>query len=422
MVAYLFAHESRRSFRALRRETRALDAARAEARAAADAKAQFLATMSHELRTPLNGVIGMTQILALTRLDAEQREHLRALAGSSEYLMSLLDGVLDLNKLEAQRVELDRTTFQLSAAVESVASLLGDRAKLKGLTLEMHIDEGCRTWVFGDQRRLQQIMFNLVGNAIKFTERGGVQIRLTRIPGEGAEHGRSRYEFSVEDTGIGISEAEMQQLFRPFRQANTTIARRFGGTGLGLAISRGLTELMGGTLHCTSRPGEGARFFLALDFESRPAPASPATPPPVSRDTRRQPLGLRVLLAEDNVVNQKVVSAFLKVLGCECELAGDGLQAIARLEQRAFDVILMDCQMPELDGVAAARKIRSSGASYANIPIIALTANVLDEERKRCQAAGMDGYLTKPLARAKLQEELLRLVPRRSAQPNENVA
>jgi signal transduction histidine kinase/CheY-like chemotaxis protein len=422
VVAHLFAHELRRSFRALRRETSALETARAEARVAGDAKAQFLATMSHELRTPLNGVIGMTQILSLSRLDSEQREHLRTLAASSEYLMSLLDGVLDLNKLEADRVELDTATFQLSAAVESVTNLLSDRAKLKGLALEARIDQGCRTWVSGDQRRLQQILFNLLGNAIKFTDRGRVEIRLARAQEDSAAPGSSRYEFSVEDSGIGMSDAEVQQLFRPFRLDDTTIARRFGGNGLGFAISRGLIELMGGTLQCTSRPGVGTRVLLALDFEGRPAPEMPVAPPPVSRDARRQPLGLRVLLAEDNVVNQKVVSAFLKVLGCECEVASDGLQAITRLEQRTFDVVLMDCQMPELDGVAAARRIRQSGAPFASIPIIALTANVLDDERKRCQAAGMDGYLTKPLARAKLHDELVRLVSRRSSAPNENVA
>jgi CheY-like chemotaxis protein len=219
-----------------------------------------------------------------------------------------------------------------------------------------------------------------------------------------------------------MSDEEIRQLFLPFRQANTSIARRFGGTGLGLAISRGLVDLMAGSLHCTSRLGRGSRFVVALSFEERPAPAQPAAPPPSNRELRRQPLGLRVLLAEDNVVNQKVLSAFLKVLGCEYEVVGDGLQVLDRLEQRAFDVILMDCQMPELDGVSATERIRQSGAPYAAIPIVALTANVLDDERQRCHAAGMNGYLTKPLARAKLHDELIRYVPRRNPQPTERSA
>jgi signal transduction histidine kinase len=412
LVAYLFAFESRRSFRALRRETRALEGARAEAQSAASSKSQFLATMSHELRTPLNGVVGMTQLLQLTRLDAEQREYLRTLAASSEYLMSLLDGVLDLNKLEAGRVDLENTTFQLPAAVESVASVVMDRGRQKGLKLGVQIDDDCVRWVSGDQRRLQQIIFNLVGNAVKFTERGSVSIRVSRT-GEGPQAGWSNFEFAVEDTGIGMSDQELQQLFVPFRQANTSIARRFGGTGLGLAISHGLAGLMGGSLRCASRAGSGSKFVLSLGLEERPAPekaSSPArTPAP-----RREPLGLSVLLAEDNVVNQKVVSAFLKVLGCECEVVADGLQVLDRLRLRPFDVILMDCQMPELDGVSATLRIRQSGASYAAIPIVALTANVLDEERERCYAAGMNGYLTKPLARAKLHEELLRYVTHRS--------
>jgi signal transduction histidine kinase/CheY-like chemotaxis protein len=420
LVAYFFAFESRRSFRALRRETRALEAARADAQSAANSKSQFLATMSHELRTPLNGVVGMTQLLQLTRLDAEQREHLRTLAASSEYLMSLLDGVLDLNKLEAGRVDLENTTFQLSSAVESVASVLMDRGRQKGLKLGVQVDDDCTGWVSGDQRRLQQIIFNLVGNAVKFTERGSVSIRVSRT-GDGPQAGWSSFEFAVEDTGIGMSDQEIQQLFVPFRQANTSIARRFGGTGLGLAISHGLAGLMGGSLRCASRAGSGSKFVLSLGFEDRPAPAKSSSPARTLAP-RREPLGLSVLLAEDNVVNQKVVSAFLKVLGCECEVVADGLQVLDRLRLRPFDVILMDCQMPELDGVSATLRIRQSGASYAAIPIVALTANVLDEERERCYAAGMNGYLTKPLARAKLHEELLRYVTHRSGLPAPSLA
>jgi CheY-like chemotaxis protein len=219
------------------------------------------------------------------------------------------------------------------------------------------------------------------------------------------------FELAVEDTGIGMSEQEMLQLFMPFRQANTTISRRFGGTGLGLAISHGLAELMGGSLTCSSQVGKGARFVLRLSFEDRPAPEVAVTPARVT-EKRREPLGLRVLLAEDNTTNQKVVGAFLKVLGCECDVVADGLQVLERLQQRSYDVILMDCQMPELDGVMATHRIRHSGAAYATIPIVALTANVLDEERQRCQAVGMNGYLTKPLARAKLHEELLRFLPK----------
>ncbi len=409
LVAYFFALESRRSFRALGRETLALEAARAEAQSAANTKARFLATMSHELRTPLNGVIGMTQLLQLTHLDAQQREHLRTLAASSEYLMSLLDGVLDLNKLEAEGVELELTTFQLSAVVDGVVTLLADRAKQKNLELRVRMDDAAR-WVSGDPRRLQQVLFNLVGNGIKFTERGSVEIRVSRSA-DSAAPGRSAVELAVEDTGIGMSEQEMRQLFTPFRQANATISRRFGGTGLGLAISHGLAELMGGSLTCTSQLGKGSCFALRLSFEDRPPPEVSATP---ARRTekRREALGLRVLLAEDNAVNQKVVGAFLKVLGCECDMVSDGLQVLERLQQRSYDVILMDCQMPELDGVMATHRIRQSGASYATIPIVALTANVLDEERQRCQAVGMNGYLTKPLARAKLHDELLRHMPK----------
>jgi CheY-like chemotaxis protein len=329
--------------------------------------------------------------------------------------MSLLDGVLDLNKLEAGRVDLESTTFQLSAAIDSVASALMDRGRQKGLKLGVQIDDDCMGWVSGDQRRLQQIIFNLVGNAIKFTERGSVSIRVSRV-GDGPQAGWSRFEFAIEDTGVGMSDQELQQLLVPFRQANAGSARRFGGTGLGLAISHGLSGLMGGSLRGTSRAGSGSRFVLSLGLEDRPAPEKSSLPARTPA-LRREPLGLSVLLAEDNVVNQKVVSAFLKVLGCECEIVADGLQVLDRLRLRPFDVVLMDCQMPELDGVSATLRIRQSGASYAAIPIVALTANVLDEERERCYAAGMNGYLTKPLARAKLHEELLRYVTQRSDLP-----
>ncbi len=530
--------------KALQRE---LDRAHRDALQAAGTKGRFLATMSHQIRTPMNGVIGMTNVLLQTKLTPEQREYTTIIRNSGEALLSILDDVLDYSKIEAGKIELGRAPFPLRAVLEEIVELLSARAHDKGLEIASIIDPRVPDWVQGDRGRLRQVITNLIGNAIKFTSRGQVSLRVTVV---GHDRDTALIRFDVTDTGMGISREQQKNLFQDFAQASRAIAREYGGTGLGLAISRQIVELMGGRMLVESAPGEGSTFSFTARFgtahgrttgsfflpralsgarmlslslhpltrefleyqlspfgakievadslevarkmaaerpfdlaflelalgtteaearqrvrdllafarnvpvavlhgigqrgvgdAAREAGAALCLARPLRRialheglsnvlgissnPSRRARSGespalpsnlrARVLVAEDNLVNQKVAVRTLEMLGCDAEVAENGLLAVEAVKQSEFDIILMDCQMPVLDGFGASAQIRELERSGRRIPIVAMTANAMQGDRERCLAAGMDDYVPKPVTLAELDATLRRWLPERVA-------
>ena len=381
----------------LERENRERRAAEDAAREAARAKADFLATMSHEIRTPLHGVIGAAQLLGSSPLDREQRELLATLDTSAELLLALIDDVLHLSRIEARGVVLEAVPVQLERHLREVTAPQARIAEAKGLEFAYRVSPECPRWLRQDPTRLGQVVLNLVGNALKFTERGAVTLRV--------EPRGERLLVEVEDTGIGIEPAALERLFRPFTQADGTIARRFGGTGLGLSIVREIVKAMGGQVEVRSTPGRGSTFSVEI-------PLTPCEPPQVllperDRGERPAPATKRVLVADDNEVNRKILSRMLGQLGAEVTTSEDGVQALARLEEGAFDLVLMDVQMPELDGLEATRRIRSGGR-HPGLRVGGLSAGVQESERAEALGAGMDDYLTKPVRLAELRDALTR--------------
>lgn len=364
---------------------------------ASEAKSMFLATMSHEIRTPMNGVIGMANLLRDTRLSAEQREMLDTITQSSESLLSVINDVLDLSKLEANQMRVAPTCYSPIEVVRSVHALLLPVAREKGLSLTVQGDQediGCG---LGDALRIRQILLNLASNALKFTESGSVTVCLERRQ---TDEGTARIRFSVEDTGIGIPVEEQERLFTPFTQVDSSSTRSYKGTGLGLAISKKFVTLMGGKIGVDSTPGNGSRFWFEIPYP--PSKSNPTATGPQSgereavRASGTSPL--RILVAEDNKVNQLVASKLLSNLGHVVEVASNGREAVAAFQQSPWDLILMDCQMPEVDGYEATRQIRNlERALGRKTKIVALTAHAMVEDQERCSKAGMDGYITKPL-------------------------
>jgi len=365
--------------------------ARESAEAASRAKSQFLANMSHEIRTPINGIVGMAELLAATRLDERQRRYLGAVHRSAGSLLELIDDVLDLAKVEAGRVEIDPTDFDLTAMLEDGVALLRGRAEAKGLALDWTVARDVPAVVRGDATLLRRVLLNLVGNAIKFTDHGSVRIEVA--PACPDDPGLIR--FAVADTGIGLAPEQTGRVFEAFTQADASHARKYGGSGLGLAICRELVELMDGEIGVTSTAGAGATFW----FTARFAPAAaPATVSDAAATTSLAALSGHVLLVEDNELNSEVAHGMLESFGLRVTLAADGMEALRAVARERFDMVLMDCQMPELDGFEATRRIRAQAAAAGvhRVPIIALTANAVRGDRERCLAAGMDGYLAKP--------------------------
>ncbi|HQO28945.1 MAG TPA: ATP-binding protein, partial [Accumulibacter sp.] len=372
------------------------------------AKSEFLAAMSHEIRTPMNGILGMTEVLAGTSLTPQQRRLNDAVYRSGQHLLAIINDILDFSKIEAGKLEIDHTVFDLRELVADVAYLFTSPAEAKGLRLNCEVASQIPHRLQGDALRLRQILSNLVNNAVKFTPNGSVSIRVRPI---WQCEQRACLHFSVTDSGVGISEEEKNRLFNAFSQADSSTTRRFGGSGLGLAIAKQLVEMMGGKIGVDSKPGQGACFWFEVPLDK--AHGQTVVAPVATRETVPATAGLsgKILVAEDNPVNQAVAVAMLESLGLSCEVAANGLQAVARVEEETFALILMDCQMPEMDGFAATAAIRAkqrASQMQEKVPIIALTANVVAGDRERCLAAGMDDYLGKPFRRDQLAAILAR--------------
>ena len=370
------------------------------------AKSQFLATMSHEIRTPMNGVLGALELLRRSPLDTDQRRLVRTASSSGSSLMTILNDVLDHSKIEAGKLNLTHAPFSLHTLAVSVISLFRGNAEGKSLMLSLDLEPDVEEWVIGDAQRLKQVLLNLVGNAIKFTERGEV---VLRVASQRAAIGHVGVLLEVRDTGIGIPDASLDSLFQPFHQVDGTRSRRRGGTGLGLAISQRIVEAMGGKIEVKSWPGQGSRFRFVLDLEPDRASVHPA-PNDSSLgglDGDSSLVG-SVLVVEDNDVNRMIAREVLQSLGLSVVEASDGREALRQLAAHTVDVVLMDCQMPVMDGYAATQEIRKREARMGlpRLPVLALTADAFEEDAVRSRKAGMDAHLAKPYTRDQLQELL----------------
>ena len=376
--------------------------ARQEAVEASQAKSRFLANMSHEIRTPMNGILGMAELLQATPLDATQARYVQAVSTAAHALHGLLGDILDLSKIEEGKVRLERVDFDPAHLLAGVATIYRELGLARGVAVRTTIALQALPRVSGDPTRLRQVVTNLLGNALKFTDAGSVTLSAEPVPGPAGD-GRPWIRVAVSDTGIGMAPEQVDRLFRRFSQADSSTTRRFGGSGLGLVICKHLVALMGGAIHAQSAPGQGSRFWFELPLE-----AALDTAPAGAEGADAAPRPARVLVVEDNPVNRLVVQAMLDQLGMTVVLANDGAEALAAFEQHAVDLVLMDCQMPVMDGYEATRRIRASGHRRAQVPVIALTAHAFAEDRQRCEAAGMNDYLPKPVTSEALARVLRR--------------
>ena len=398
--------------RTVQERTRELKAARDQAMEASRLKSQFLANMSHEIRTPMNGVLGAGNLLAATDLTDEQRAYVDILSSSGQALLTIINDVLDLSKIEAGRLELEPSTFTLLDPFTEVVNLLAPQASAKNVRLSLNADADLPLIVVGDAGRLRQVVTNLVGNAVKFTNVGHV---LVDVSAESRSSGDIMLRCAVSDSGIGIAEQDIARLFAEFSQLDTSNARRFGGTGLGLAISDRLVRLMNGEIGCTPNLGGGSTFWFTAPFAlARPdsparndvAVASTATPrgtAPASAPA--------ILIVEDNETNALILTHMLKLLGYRSDTVSNGADALEAAARETYSTILMDCQMPVMDGFTTTRRLRSRFADEPRIPVVAITATATTEDQERCLAAGMDDYLPKPIIMDRLGAVLTRWAP-----------
>jgi signal transduction histidine kinase/CheY-like chemotaxis protein len=400
--------------------TRELESAVDRANKAASAKTNFLATMSHELRTPMNGVIGAVQLLLGSRLTPEQQAHAETIRASGELLLSIINDILDLSKIEAGRLALESRAFDPRASLASIDSLLRASAVARGIEFRASVDEAVPSLVVGDDMRLRQVLLNLASIAVKFTSQGSVTVQLAAGPPD--ESGRVALELVVKDTGIGIAGHRLETVFEPFAQADSSTAREYGGTGLGLAICRRIAALMQGSLEVHSTPGVGSEFRLrwsacvAAATVAPPTQAASLSPSPRA-DGAPGEASLRMLVAEDNEVNRTIASALLARLGLQSDVAEDGQVALDKVRDGRYDLVLMDMRMPRMDGLESTRRIRALTLD-GQPRIVALTANAFEEDRQACLAAGMDGFLAKPYRLDDLAALVADLRARRDRKPS----
>jgi signal transduction histidine kinase/DNA-binding NarL/FixJ family response regulator len=388
--------------------TEQLRIARDEADQANKSKSAFLATMSHEIRTPMNGVLGMVGVLSRTDLTSDQRDSLETIKESGDTLLDLLNDILDLSKIEAGRIDLEFQDFSIKGLLKATDALWQTKAEEKGITFSIQNHFTGHDFIRSDRGRLRQVMFNLIGNAIKFTADGGVELRATE-----KSLGDDKIELRVEvrDTGIGLTDEQIAKLFKPFSQADSSTTRNFGGTGLGLSISKQLAEMLGGEIGVESALGKGSTFWFTAIVEQGNQEIVSAD----KVDEQYQPTApgkpaadLLILVAEDNHINQKVVRHLLEPLDCRVDIVENGLDAVAAVTRTSYDLVLMDVQMPKMDGPTATAKIRSLPAPVSSIPVIALTANAMQGDRERYLAMGMTDYISKPIDHLELFNAIAR--------------
>ena len=408
-LVWLFARERRQRLESLVELNEAYRSARDEAIGASNMKSAFLRNVSHEIRTPMNGVMGMNELLLSTRLTREQRRYAEQVAQSSEHMIAIIDDILDISKIETGKVELDIRDFDLLSAIDQACAPSRPEAAGKHLQLSVEVDSQLPRRVRGDGKRLRQVLMSLAANAVKFTTEGSVTVRVSKASASG-----EGVRFEVVDTGIGIAPEMVDRMFEPFTQADSSMTRRYGGNGLGLAIAKELVEMMGGTIGGASEPGVGSRFWFEL-----PLPKAPTTlvsmarenaAPPVRHAPDNAPL---VLVVEDSPVNRVVAVSVLERWGYHVHVVNDGREALQALSMQRYDAVLMDCQMPDVDGYEATEELRRrERESDYHTPVIAMTAHAMVGDRERCLAAGMDDYISKPIRSNTLHEVLSRWLPR----------